>query len=42
MRPLGTTGEVGTLKNDFLLDPAIVFLNYGSYGATPKPVFEAY
>jgi isopenicillin-N epimerase len=30
------------LKQNFLLDPSIVFLNHGSFGATPKPVFEAY
>ena len=30
------------LKEYFLLDPNIVFLNHGSFGATPKPVFEAY
>lgn len=30
------------IKKDFLLDPDIVFLNHGSFGATPKPVFEAY
>ncbi len=30
------------LKHHFLLDPSITFLNFGSFGATPKPVFEAY
>jgi isopenicillin-N epimerase len=30
------------LKQHFLLDPSIVFLNHGSFGATPKPVFDAY
>ena len=30
------------LKEHFLLDPKIHFLNHGSFGGTPKPVFEAY
>jgi isopenicillin-N epimerase len=31
-----------SLKNHFLLDPSITFLNHGSFGATPKPVFKEY
>ncbi len=30
------------LHTHFLLDPAITFLNHGSFGATPKPVFDEY
>ena len=30
------------LKQHFLLDPSVTFLNHGSFGATPKPVFEEY
>ena len=30
------------MKQHFLLDPDIVFLNHGSYGACPKPVFDAW
>ncbi len=30
------------LKSLFLLDPAIVFLNHGSFGACPRPVFDEY
>ena len=30
------------LKDQFLLEPDVIFLNHGSFGATPKPVLEAY
>jgi isopenicillin-N epimerase len=30
------------LKSLFLLDPNIIFLNHGSFGATPRPVFKEY
>ena len=30
------------MKEHFLLDPDTVFLNHGSYGACPRPVFDAW
>jgi isopenicillin-N epimerase len=34
--------QYNSLKSQFLLDTSITFLNFGSFGACPKPVFEAY
>lgn len=31
-----------SLRDLFLLDPTVTFLNHGSFGATPRPVFEMY
>ena len=30
------------LRDEFLLDPSVTFLNHGSFGATPRAVFERY
>ena len=30
------------MRELFLLDPSVVYLNHGSFGACPRPVFEAY
>ena len=30
------------MKSEFLLDPGIAYLNHGSFGACPRPVFAAY
>jgi isopenicillin-N epimerase len=33
---------MSAFKQHFLLDPTVTFLNHGSFGATPKPVFDVY
>ena len=30
------------MKDLFLLNPDITYLNFGSFGACPKPIFETY
>lgn len=30
------------LRQQFLLDPNVIYLNYGFFGACPRPVFEVY
>lgn len=34
--------DLAQLKSQFLLDPGIAYLNFGSFGACPKPIFEDY
>ena len=33
---------MNALRAEFLLEPDVHFLNHGSYGATPRPVFDVY
>lgn len=34
--------QLSTLREQFLLRPDITYLNFGSFGACPRPVFERY
>jgi isopenicillin-N epimerase len=33
---------MANIKDEFLIDDGVIFLNHGSFGACPKPVFETY
>jgi isopenicillin-N epimerase len=37
-----TAPSAEALRQEFLIDPDVVFLNHGSFGATPQPVFAEY
>jgi isopenicillin-N epimerase len=37
-----TTSALPRYKDEFLLRPGMTFLNHGSFGACPRPVFETY
>ena len=34
--------DSGSLRDEFLLDPDVVFLNHGAFGACPRAVFDCY
>jgi isopenicillin-N epimerase len=34
--------QMNDIKHQFLLNPEVTFLNHGSYGACPKPIFDDY
>lgn len=40
--PVASADELAALAGEFLLRRDITYLNHGSYGACPRPVFEVY
>ena len=42
MSLVSTAPSPEALRAEFLLDPDVIFLNHGSFGATPEPVFSEY
>lgn len=42
MAAVSATPTAQELRQEFLLDPDVIFLNHGSFGATPAPVFAEY
>jgi isopenicillin-N epimerase len=36
------TSANGNLRSQFLLEPDVIYLNHGGYGACPRPVFDTY